>query len=158
MTAARWTLAAGIALLAVAWSGLIVAAPRWTAEGGPRAVAAAVVYGVADRVCHQRPERSFAPGGTPMPVCARCSGLYVSGTLGALVALAWTTTRRGRGPDTASRWRWVLAASAVPTGLSWLVEVAGVAEPSMLVRALCAIPLGAVTGWICIRAATGALR
>ena len=37
---------------------------------------------VSSRICHQRPERSFAIAGIQMPVCARCSGLYVSGALG----------------------------------------------------------------------------
>ena len=34
-------------------------------------------------VCHQIPERSLWIAGTPMPVCARCTGLY----FGALAAL-----------------------------------------------------------------------
>jgi uncharacterized membrane protein len=156
--AARWAVATGIAVVALAWSGLLVATPRWRAQGGAAAVSAALVYAVGDRVCHQRPERSFAVAGTPLPVCARCSGLYLSGTLGALLGLAWSLSTRGRHSDTVTRWRGLLIASAVPTGLSWLAEVTTLAEPSMLVRALCAAPLGFVTGWICIRAATGALR
>ena len=158
MAGARWALATGIAVVALAWSSLLVTTPRWRGQGGVTALGAALVYAVGDRVCHQRPERSFAVGGTPMPVCARCSGLYLSGTLGALLGLAWSLSSRGRHTDTAARWRWALVASAVPTGLSWLAEVTTLAEPSMLVRALCAVPLGVVTGWICIRAATGALR
>ena len=27
--------------------------------------------------CHQRPERSFFPGGYQMPVCARCTGVII---------------------------------------------------------------------------------
>ena len=42
----------------------------------------------AGRVCHQRPERSFHVAGVQLPVCARCTGLYVSGAAGALAALA----------------------------------------------------------------------
>ncbi len=43
-------------------------------------------------------------------------------------------------------------------GLSWLAEVTMLAAPTPTVRAICALPLGAVTGWICVRAAIGALR
>jgi hypothetical protein len=52
----------------------------------------------------------------------------------------------------------VLVACAVPTALSWLAEVSMLAAPTTTVRAICALPLGAVTGWICVRAAIGALR
>ena len=152
-------LAAAIAAVAVAWAALLVVTPSWRAAGAfPRATAAGAVYALASRVCHQQPGRSFAVAGTPMPVCARCTGLYVSGTVGSVLALVWSLSARGRAQDDVRRMRRVLVASAVPTALSWGLEVSGLFVPSMEVRALCALPLGAVTGWVAVRAASGWLR
>src|ERR1019366_3025402 len=38
-------------------------------------------------VCHQIPERCLSIAGAPMPVCARCAGIYF-GALAALVSRA----------------------------------------------------------------------
>ena len=43
-------------------------------------------------ICHQIPEHSFQPGGTSLPLCARCSGTF----LGALLAFA-SVWAMGRG-------------------------------------------------------------
>jgi uncharacterized membrane protein len=37
--------------------------------------------------CHRRPERSFFYKGQPLPLCARCTGLYPSALLGFLFFL-----------------------------------------------------------------------
>ena len=34
---------------------------------------------VYDYICHRRPERSFFYKGRQFPVCARCTGFYISG-------------------------------------------------------------------------------
>ena len=34
---------------------------------------------VLDYICHRRPERSFFYKGHQFPVCARCTGFYISG-------------------------------------------------------------------------------
>jgi uncharacterized membrane protein len=156
---ARFFVAAGVVATALTWSVLLVATPAWrAADGVLQRVTASVVYAVAGRVCHQRPDRSFAVAGTPLPVCARCSGLYLSGALGSLLALLWALSTRGRSADDVGRWRLVFVASAVPTAVSLALEVSGLAQPSALVRAVCALPLGAVTGWVTVRAACGWLR
>lgn len=41
-------------------------------------------------ICHQIPERSFVLGGTPLPLCARCTGTF----LGAMLGLAAAVLRR----------------------------------------------------------------
>lgn len=81
-----------------------------------------------------------------MPVCARCSGLYLSGAAGAL--LAFLGSGRVRVPRST---RTVLIVTSIPTVLTLALEIAGLAYPSALVRALSALPLGAASGWICIR-------
>ena len=95
-------------------------------------------------VCHQRPERSFTAGAGPFPVCARCTGLYLSGLIGALAA--W----RGR-PRLPPHLRAVLLGAAVPTALTVAVEWGGIAAPSNLLRAAAALPLGGTAAWVIIR-------
>lgn len=43
--------------------------------------------------CHQMPERSYAIGGTQLPVCARCVGI-VAGVLMAPLIHLWIRSRR----------------------------------------------------------------
>lgn len=73
--ARRWTIWVPLAILLLA---LLLTPP------GLLDKAHLVGYGV----CHQIPERSFQPGGVPLPLCARCSGTFLGGLLGlALVGL-----------------------------------------------------------------------
>ena len=66
-------------------------------EMGVSRVAASAVYVAGAVVCHQKAERSFRLAGQPLPVCARCTGIYIGAAL-AVVALAGGTVgmRRSR--------------------------------------------------------------
>jgi hypothetical protein len=140
--AAGRTLPAAAAL----WAALIVAAP-WAAVapdffGVPRFTAAAT-YLTGAVVCHQRPDRSFHSHGVRWPVCARCSGLYVSAGLGVVLAWLW------RPPAAAvpfHAWRWILLAAAVPTAGTMVAEWWNPQLASGLARALAAAPLGGAAG------------
>lgn len=135
--------AAGLTIGAILWTFLLVASP--VAISRPAlSVPAAAVYAVSSRICHQRPERSFHLGGTQMPVCGRCFGLYLSAALGAV--FAWSG-RRIRDDRT----RHVLALAAVPTGITWSLEAAGLAGFTNLTRAAAALPLGLVAGWVLVQ-------
>ena len=41
-----------------------------------------VVYSLGDRLCHQKPERSFFLNGNQMPFCARCTAIWVGLVIG----------------------------------------------------------------------------
>lgn len=104
------------------WAAAIVAAP-WAAAGAspvPAALSAAagVTYLAGHLVCHQRPERSFHAAGLPLPVCARCSGLYVAFPMALAVFLPWTRPTWRAGASV----RWGLMAAAVPTVVSVIAE------------------------------------
>jgi uncharacterized membrane protein len=79
-----------------------------------------------------------------LPVCARCFGLYIAGAAGAL--LAWGSRVRP-----GERTRIVLALAAAPTVLTWTAEVMGLATFSNATRALAALPLGVVAGWVFVQ-------
>ena len=150
---------------AIGWAVLIVLASVWDgAPGTPdhsgRKTLAALVRMAGAQVCHQRQERSFHVRGRPLAVCGRCTGLYVSGAFGLLVA----TSRRRRHGLSASmnaptwwptrldvRAGWI-ALAALPTQATWSMEVAGVWNPGTPLRAIAALPLGLTAGWLLARA------
>jgi len=136
-----------LTIAAIGWCVTLIGAPYALTSNSPRLVsAAATVYRASGFICHQRAARSFHLAGVQLPVCGRCSGLYFSGALGAL--LAWAASRQ---PRTASWARRLLLWAALPTALSVVLELSGLAHPSNLGRALCALPLGAVAGWIFVQ-------
>lgn len=118
-----------------------------------------MIFLAGSMICHQIPERSFFWSGEQLPVCARCTGLYVSGALGLIVWMAIKTMRRWRpiaiDPRVALR---LLAIAAIPTALSLTAGLAGLWDGSNVTRALLAIPLGGSAGAIVAAVATKDLR
>jgi len=119
----------------------------------------AFIFAVGGVICHQRPERSFFLDGHQFPVCARCTGLYLSAAVGLAGWVAFKTASRWRpvafDPRLAIR---VIAIAAIPTAVSWTTGVTGVWDGSNITRALLAIPLGASAGAIVAAVATKDLR
>jgi uncharacterized membrane protein len=141
-----------LVIASLAWPMLLGAA-AWrsaTAAGGPSW--SAVVYVAASRICHQRPERSFHTGGVQWPVCARCSGLYLAAPIGACAAALTLRRRRAGRSERAVRW---LLVAAVPTAVTLGAEWLGLAAPGNLVRALAALPLGAMLAVVLVQTAAG---
>lgn len=157
---------------ALAWLLLVLLAPLSVhGAGGKPAAVAAATYLIGGVVCHQRPDRSFHPGGVQMPVCARCTGLYLGGAAGVLVA-AGRRRRRGRagsapspgpgpapstslgpavspGPGPAPAWlRWAVVAAAAPTALSFAAEAVGWMPSFDELRAAAGVPLGVAVTWV----------
>lgn len=128
---------------AVLWTVLLLAAAPALGQDAFGTLAA-YLYEACRHICHQRPERSFALADVQLPVCARCLGLYVSGAAGAIAGWAGV-------PLPLSRARLVLALAAVPTGVTWGLEAAGLAGFSNASRALAALPLGAAAGWVFVQ-------
>lgn len=131
VAAIAWPLAAGGAV----WH-------RASHPDGPPGLVATVVYLAGGRICHQRPERSFATRDVQWPVCARCSGLYLAAPFGALALLA-----RRRSPAPLR----LLALAAIPTALTLLWEWGGMGTPSNPIRFTTAVPLGAAIMWVLLQ-------
>jgi uncharacterized membrane protein len=131
---------------ALAWVAIVLAAPLTLAHG--YVLFPSLVYEAAGLVCHQRPERSFHLAGIQLPVCARCFGLYASGAAGALAAsLAGLTAP----PIRTTRASVGLALAALPTAVTVALEWAGLMQPGGMWRAVAAVPLGALAGWLFVR-------
>jgi uncharacterized membrane protein len=136
-------LAAALTAAAVLWAAAVCCTSRnFLRDSVPGLTA--VIHATGSLVCHQRPERSFHTDGRRFAVCARCTGLYLSGAFGALAA--WLG--RARLPRNL---RLMLAAAAIPTIVTVAAEWLAVAWPSNAVRAGAALPLGAMIGWTLVR-------
>jgi hypothetical protein len=131
--------------LSLAWAAAITAAPLCLRSASVTARALAVApYVVGSRICHQSPPRSFSFAGVPMPVCARCAGLYVGVPFGILAGLAGARARPDA-PSRAARW---LALAAAPTLLSVLVERAGVLPVPIWLRATLGAGLSGLAAFV----------
>lgn len=80
-------------------------------------------------ICHQQPERTFAPGDTLLPLCARCTGIWEAALL-ALLAVLIVPGVRSKRPGR------ILGAAALVTLVIFAVEIArasatGVGVPNM---------------------------
>ena len=119
----------------------------------------AFAYAAGSVICHQLPDRSFFVDGRQLPVCARCTGLYLSGAAGFV---GWVLVKFAR------RWRqivlpprtalWIVIGAAVPTAISYATGITGVWDGSNLTRALLAVPLGLAAGAVVAAVATKDLR
>jgi uncharacterized membrane protein len=121
----QWALAIGIVL----WTAALFLVPG-------------ALFPVGAFICHQRPERSFFIHGQQLPVCARCTGLYLGAAFAApmaMIAAAAVATARAR---------WMFAAASLPTLVTWTLEFAGLMHFSNSVRCLAALPLGIAAAWL----------
>jgi uncharacterized membrane protein len=142
----------GFAAGAVGWAASLPLA-SWAAAHAalwPAASPAALlVYLAGGVVCHQQPLRSFHLWGVQMPVCARCTGVYI----GAAAMIVWRLglTRVARHAVRVGWWtrdaraaRVAVAAAVAPTVVTLLVEIAMGRPPANWIRAIAGVPLGAV--------------
>ena len=100
------------------------------------------VFPIGHFICHQRPERSFFIHARQMPVCARCTGIYLGATLAGPLAIIASAA------IAASRARAVLFVAALPTAVTWTLEFFGVAHFSNAARCLAGLPLGFAAAWL----------
>jgi uncharacterized membrane protein len=131
------------ALVAASWAAVLIAAPWLAASGRPGAGVSALAYLVGSVVCHQQAARSFHLAGAQLPVCARCTGLYLSGAAALLVGLGIAACG-GRDPVSVfasrSSWRTVLVAAALPMLAAVALEWLGAWHASNAWRAASAVP------------------
>jgi uncharacterized membrane protein len=119
----------------------------------------AFIFAMGSVICHQLPDRSFFLDGHQLPVCARCSGLYLSAAAGFA---AWWTLKAARGwrpialaPRRATS---VVAIAAVPTVVSFASGVLGAWDGSNVTRAALAVPFGLAAGAVVAAVSTKDLR
>ena len=133
-----------LALAAVTWLGLLIAAPVLPVPF------AALLYALGSRICHQRPERSFHLFAAQLPVCARCAGIYAGAAAGSLLMLSASIRERlcRRSPRT------LLLAGVLPTLITIILEWSGAWAGANDMRALAGVPLGVAVFVVATAAAT----
>jgi uncharacterized membrane protein len=137
----------------VAWALMLPLAPLVAGRPHASTMSAAfalAVYGVGSMICHQLPERSYRLFGAQMPVCARCTGIYLGAAVSAVLA-ARGVRAAALAPRTLRR---VLLAAAVPTALTLVFEWTTGVTPSNTVRFAAGVPIGAAIAWAVVRHAS----
>jgi uncharacterized membrane protein len=147
-TAIRPILVAAPILWIVALFAALVIASR-TSAAVPLYVLSAAVYEAGSLVCHQLSNRSFHAWGAQMPVCARCTGLYIGA---AAVALATTRMDRAAQRQVWDRARELLLMAATPTAVTLAYEWLSGVTPGNWIRAAAGFPLGAIVMLIVVAA------
>jgi uncharacterized membrane protein len=137
-----------IAVAAIAWP-LLAGWSVWQRVSGSTSLTTVVPYVVGSVLCHQRPERSFRTAGVVWPVCARCAGLYFGAAFGG----AWVLARWHRDSPAL---RSMLAASALPTAITFAIEWSGTVPVSNAARAAAGLPLGVTIAMALSAVTTGA--
>ena len=93
-------------------------------------------------MCHGKVERCLELFGAPMPICARCTGIYVGMLLGILAFWAVPLLRE-------KVMRGVALAAAVPLGIDGLTQLAGLRESTNGLRMATGLVAGLAFGlWI----------
>lgn len=128
--------------------GALVIASR-ASVGLPLYAVSAAVYEVGSLVCHQLSARSFHVWGTQMPVCARCTGLYVGAAAAALTATRMSRVVQRQVWDRA---RELLLVGVTPTALTLIYEWLSGVTPGNWIRAAAGFPLGAIVMLIVVAA------
>jgi uncharacterized membrane protein len=143
----------------VVWAAVIPLAafaasrPHGTSLGYAFALGA---YAIGHMICHQLPLRSFHLWGAALPVCARCTGIYLGAAVVSVAALvrpnvirsAAITSFAGGLSVTAIHARRLLLAALVPTAITLGYEWTTGTTPANWIRALAGLPLGAVVAWL----------
>lgn len=93
-------------------------------------------------VCHQMAERSFIWGNGKMPLCARCTGIYI-GVFFALCFLLWKKRMEGNRPFSAKQIILMLLC-IIPMAADGFCSYAGFWESNQLLRILTGSLIGAV--------------
>jgi Predicted membrane protein (DUF2085) len=141
---------------ALARRGLVTAELLWTAAllgvayavshaRGSSLVAAfsAAGYAVGSLICHQRPDRSFHLWGAQLPVCARCTGVYVGAALAGIAPALRRVSAGSRLRGRRVRPMLLLTAFATPALLTLVFEWTTGITPSNTTRAA----TGVLVGW-----------
>ena len=130
---------------AAVWAAALIGAPPLATTAGaasPALVASVAIYGIGGLVCHQLADRSFHRESLRWPVCARCTGLYLSAGMGSLLLLVsrrhWGHLAGGAGARAPA----LLLTAAAPTLASWSLEQFSLIATGNMLRAALAAPLG----------------
>ena len=140
---------------AVTWAAALPSATLAASVPHPAVASylfAFVVYAAGSLVCHQLGARSFHLWGHQMPVCARCTGIYVGA---AIAGVAASLTQAFRPPSVAQAFRpasarLVVGLAAIPAAATLVFEWTTGITPGNVTRAATGVLLGAAVAWLTV--------
>lgn len=112
----------------------VLAAIAMAILGGSVACSWAIAHGASMKwrylfrlFCHGIPKRCLTLWGVPMPICARCTAIYVGALAGIVAArvLPWMSERTAR---------YVMYAAATPLGIDGLTQLTTLRESTNALR------------------------
>lgn len=96
-----------------------------------------IIYDFGDSTCHQKSSRSFFINGNQMPICARCTAIYVGLALGILFFVFFYVD---------IKW-WMIVLAILPMGIDGTAQtILGLYESTNLIRVLTGLPAGFIAG------------
>ena len=158
MSLGKW-MPATFLLSSTLWAAVLISVPYVVRrdDSSPQLLrGASVVYLLGSLICHQRAERSFHPWGVPVPVCARCEGIYLAAPFS--IAIVFARRRRDDALASRTRCRRLIVFASVPTMMTLAWEWSGGGMTPGIVRALAGAALGAAIAGAIAAVAIGELR
>lgn len=96
--------------------------------------------------CHGMPERCFTLEGVPMPICARCTGIYAGFLVGVLLMLAVRKLHHLRLPA------WLALVLVAPLFIDGVTQGIGLRESTNELRVITGLLAGtALVFWVLMR-------
>lgn len=127
----------------ILWGLLILSVP-FLAEGNQNSRKISVMIRLFfSPICHQNPDRSFHCNDHPLPLCARCSGIYTGFLLGSL---GYPLLRKFKKLHSGSFW--VLLFGALPTVLEFSITITRLSNSNSWIRGITGLFLGGSIAFI----------
>jgi uncharacterized membrane protein len=97
-----------------------------------------VIYSAGDQLCHQQAERSFFLNGNQMPLCARCTAIWLGLAIGLGILTIYTMQLN-------ERFLFVLIIGIAPMGIDGVGQLLGFWESTNIIRFVS----GFLSGFVC---------
>ena len=125
----NWRLYFSVLSLSAVWCSILMSFPWLVRSNYPEL--AAIVSLLCSTICHQDPSRSFRLLGVTLPVCSRCTAVYL-GVLGGIMLFPLTRNRA----ILSHKIGYLLVISTMALGLDVGCDVTGVWNNTFLSRSI----------------------
>ena len=142
-----------ILFFSMGWCGMIIFEPFLSQGGLPMRRISGLIRFFFSPICHQIPDRSFSMTGRVLPVCARCTGIYLGFLTGLVISLISGRFKKPWEPG-----RWPLIIMLTINGLEALLPRLNLMQSTMITRCLAGMLLGAVVSFYVLAAVYQMIR
>jgi len=97
------------------------------------------IYGIGDRMCHQKAERSFFLNGNQMPFCSRCTAIW----LGLAIGLGFLVLYKIKLNE---KFLYLIIIGIIPIGIDGVGQLFNLWESTNIMRLITGLLIGIVCG------------